>query len=39
MKCSTCQKEYSPACDYNQGRCPNHPPLIDISKIIKWFKK
>lgn len=28
MKCQTCNKEYSPACDYQQGRCPNHPPMI-----------
>lgn len=25
--CKTCNKEYSPDCDYRQGRCPNHPPL------------
>jgi hypothetical protein len=31
MKCSTCQKDYSPDCDYNQGRCPNHPPVLTIS--------
>lgn len=30
MKCETCNKEYSPDCDYNQGRCPHHPPLINI---------
>lgn len=29
-KCKTCGKEYSADCDYNQGRCPNHPPLINI---------
>jgi hypothetical protein len=28
MKCKTCNKEYNTSCDYNQGRCPNHPPLI-----------
>jgi hypothetical protein len=26
-KCSTCRKEYSPDCDWNQGRCPHHPPV------------
>lgn len=30
MKCNTCKKEYSADCDYNQGRCPNHPPLLNI---------
>ena len=30
-KCQTCNKDYTPECDYNQGRCPNHPPLIEIS--------
>lgn len=30
MTCNTCGKEYTPECDYKQGRCPNHPPMIDI---------
>ena len=30
MKCDLCKKEYSPLCDYNQGRCPHHPPMINI---------
>ena len=30
MKCNTCYKEYSPDCDYNQGRCPHHPPMLNI---------
>lgn len=29
-KCTTCGKDYSPQCDYNQGRCPHHPPLLNI---------
>lgn len=29
-KCSTCGKEYTSDCDYKQGRCPNHPPLLNI---------
>lgn len=29
-KCKTCRKEYTPECDYNQGRCPHHPPMIEI---------
>ena len=30
MKCNTCNKEYTAECDYNQGRCPHHPPLLNI---------
>ena len=30
MKCNICRKEYSPDCDYKQGRCPHHPPMIEI---------
>ena len=29
-KCNICRKDYSPDCDYNQGRCPHHPPMIEI---------
>ena len=29
-KCNTCRNQYSPSCDYNQGRCPHHKPMIDI---------
>ena len=35
MKCSTCKKDYSPPCDYRQGRCPNHEPMI--TTFPKWF--
>lgn len=30
MKCETCNKEYSADCDYKQGRCPHHPPMLNI---------
>jgi len=33
MQCKTCRTEYSPSCDWDQGRCPHHPPMIDIGKI------
>ncbi len=29
-KCNTCHNPYSPDCNWNQGRCPNHPPMIKI---------
>ena len=32
MKCKTCRKEYLPQCDYRQGRCPHHPPVIQLNK-------
>ena len=30
MKCETCGKEYSPDCDWRQGRCPHHPAMLNI---------
>ena len=30
MKCDICKKDYSPDCDFQQGRCPHHPPMINI---------
>jgi len=30
MKCDVCKKEYSPDCDFQQGRCPHHKPMINI---------
>ena len=32
-KCPQCNKPYSPDCDWQQGRCPGHPPLIDVAEI------
>jgi len=29
-KCNICRQEYTPACEYNQGRCPHHKPMIEI---------
>ena len=29
-KCKVCKKFYSPDCDYEQGRCPHHPPMLNI---------
>ena len=28
--CKICHQPYSPECDYNQGRCPHHRPMINI---------
>jgi hypothetical protein len=30
MKCTVCHKEYSPDCNYQQGRCPHHLPMLNI---------
>lgn len=28
--CNICRQPYHPDCNYKQGRCPNHPPMIEI---------
>lgn len=48
INCSTCGREYTPACDYMQGRCPYHPALIKsiftdkhktrFQNLINFFK-
>ena len=30
MTCKLCRKEYTTECSYNQGRCPHHPPMVEI---------
>lgn len=30
MKCNTCGKVYQSDCDWRQGRCPHHPPMLNI---------
>ena len=44
-KCSVCRQVYTPACDWNQGRCPHHPAMIStdvvkkrFNRLIKFFK-
>ena len=48
MKCELCHQEYSPQCDYQQGRCPHHPPMLTsyhyrylnlFNLIKKWFQR
>lgn len=29
-KCKVCGREYSTDCDWQQGRCPGHSPLVSI---------
>lgn len=29
-KCTTCRKEITEDCDWNQGRCPHRKPMIEI---------
>ena len=48
IDCQTCGREYTPACDYMQGRCPYHPALFDtpfanksitrFQNLINFFK-
>jgi len=35
--CKTCGKKYTPACDYQQGRCPHHPTMINSSAVKTRF--
>lgn len=35
MKCDSCRKEYTPNCDYKQGRCPHHKPMIQFDFDIQ----
>lgn len=42
--CSLCKKEYSPLCDWQQGRCPLHPAIINshsmrFIKFLNFIKK
>jgi len=46
MKCDYCGERYHATCDYRQGRCPHHPPLIKFDflkkykeKILNFFKR
>lgn len=34
MTCKTCGKSYTPDCDWRQGRCPHHPPMLAIDMQI-----
>ena len=35
MKCQLCNKEYTSTCDYRQGRCPHHPPILGIKMEVQ----
>ena len=37
IDCQICGQEYTPACDYRQGRCPHHPAMLDVSVIKTRF--
>jgi hypothetical protein len=47
-RCSLCKKEYTPMCDFLQGRCPHHPSMLDkilsnpqksrFYNLLKFFK-
>jgi hypothetical protein len=45
INCQTCHREYTPMCDYMQGRCPYHPAMFNLSEakirftnLINFFK-
>lgn len=29
INCNTCGREYTPMCDFMQGRCPHHTSMLD----------
>jgi hypothetical protein len=33
ISCKTCGQEYTPMCDFMQGRCPHHPAIINLSAV------
>lgn len=44
-RCSLCKKEYTPMCEFMQGRCPHHPSMTvptivktRFSNLINFFK-
>ena len=48
IDCTICGKEYTPTCDYKQGRCPHIPSIAQqimaspyksrFYNLIKFFK-
>ena len=45
IDCKTCGREYTPMCDFMQGRCPYHPAMFNLSEakvrftnLINFFK-
>jgi hypothetical protein len=37
IDCETCGREYTPRCNYLQGRCPYHPAMIDLLAVKTRF--
>jgi hypothetical protein len=37
IDCQNCGREYTPMCDYMQGRCPYHPAMLDMTTIKTRF--
>ena len=37
IDCKTCGQEYSPMCEYMQGRCPYHPAMVNLSAVNTRF--
>ena len=43
MRCDLCGKEYDSKCDYRQGRCPHHTPMLTdyhfrFLNLVQFFK-
>ena len=37
IDCSACGREYTPACNFMQGRCPHHPAMFNTAIIKTRF--
>jgi len=37
IDCKICGQQYTPACDYRQGRCPYHPAIISLAAVKTRF--
>lgn len=36
--CDTCGQQYSINCDWQQGRCPHHPPIFHDWDTAYYFR-
>lgn len=39
INCEICGDTITPACDWNQGRCPHRLPLVDFTFLKEKFMK
>jgi hypothetical protein len=37
IDCPSCGQQYTPMCNYRQGRCPYHPAMFNTSAVKTRF--